>query len=60
MATDVYINSNDNMTPKGLLDKTFSALERDLSANMDIGPFIHPTYSIPLLERAPLMRLLAA
>ena len=47
-----YINT-DNMTPKGLLDKTFIALKRDLRANMDIGPFTHPTCSTPAGKGTP-------
>ncbi len=33
------------MTPKVLLDKMFIAWEEDQTANMDIGPFTHPTYT---------------
>ena len=28
-------------------------MERDLTANMDIGPFTHPTYSAPAGEGTP-------
>ena len=41
------------MTPKGLLDKTFIALERDLTANMDIGPFAHPDVKYPCWKWHP-------
>ncbi len=36
------------MTPKGLLDKYLL-----LTANMDIGPFTHPTYNTPAGEGTP-------
>ena len=41
------------MTPKGLLDKIFIALERDLTPNMDIDPFTHPTYGTPAGKGTP-------
>ena len=47
------MNTNDNMTPKHLLDKTFIVLERDLTVYMDIGPFTHPTYRTPAGEGTP-------
>ncbi len=40
------------MTPKGLLDKHLLLL-RELTANVNIGPFTHPTYNTPAGEGTP-------